>query len=73
MPIATATTFERPDEIETAWAQREERQRIIDAYELATSQAARTAARWEAIAWDDANRGSSSIIAELDDHASLAA
>jgi hypothetical protein len=70
---ATATPIEQPDQIETAWAQHEDRQRIIDAYDLATSKAARAAARWEAIAWDDANRGGSSIIAELDGHPAQAA
>lgn len=70
---ATATTIEQPDEVETAWAQHEERQRIITAYYNASTKADRTAARWEAIAWDNANRGSSSVIAELDGHASVAA
>ncbi|MFD4921172.1 hypothetical protein ACFWNE_07610 [Streptomyces goshikiensis] len=58
--------IEQPDEIETAWAQHADRQRIIDTYDEAVTKADRAAARWEALAWDDANRGSSSIIAEID-------
>lgn len=70
---ATVTSIEQPDEIETAWAQHEDRQRIIDAYDRATTKAARTAARWAAIEYDMANPGTSRLVDELDGDTAQAA
>lgn len=70
---ASVTTIEQPDEIEAAWAQHEDRQRIIAAYDLATTKAARTAARWAAIEYDMANPGDSRLVDELDHYTAQAA
>lgn len=70
---ATDTVIEQPDEIETAWAEHEERQRLIDAYNRAASKAARAAARWDVLAYDMANPGVTKLMDQLDDHARLAA
>lgn len=70
---ATVPLIELPDEIETAWAEHEERQRLIDAYDQAAGKAARTAARWDVLAYDMANPGVSRLVDELDHYTAQAA
>ena len=62
-----------PSETEIAWAEHAERERILSAYRNAHTKAARTAARWEAFAYDLANPGASSLVDQLDEPAELAA
>lgn len=66
MPIYTL--IKTPDTIEAAWAERDVRQRILDAYAEAKTRGARAAARLEAMAYDRANPRASSLVAELDAH-----
>lgn len=50
-----------------AWAELDVRRQILDAYRTAVTPQAATAARWDAIAYDRANRAeASSLVAELD-------
>lgn len=60
------TLIKTPSESDIAWAEHETRQRIIDAYVDARTQTEATAARWDAIAYDQANPLASSLVAELD-------
>lgn len=62
------TLIKTPHETEIAWAEHGERARIRRAYLAARDPQAATAARWDAIAHDRANPGSSSLVAELDSH-----
>lgn len=63
MPLHLIKT---PSEIDLAWAEHAERQRILDAYADARTQAEATAARWEAFEYDLANPGTSPLLDELD-------
>ncbi|MEU0393835.1 hypothetical protein ABZ208_13830 [Streptomyces sp. NPDC006208] len=62
-----------PDETDVAWSEHAERERIIRAYRGAHTKTSRTAARWEAYEYDLANPGTSSLVAQLDDHLQSAA
>jgi hypothetical protein len=70
---ATVTRIQQPDEIETAWAERDLREQLIASYDRASTKAARAAARWNVLAYDMANPGVTKLADQLDDHASLAA
>lgn len=70
---ATVTPIQQPDEIETAWAERDLREQLIAAYNRAATKAARAAARWDVLAYDMANPGVTKLADQLDDHTSLAA
>lgn len=63
MPL---TLIKTPSEADIAWAEHAERQRILDAYVDARTQTDARTARWDAIAYDKANPGASSLVAELD-------
>lgn len=63
MPIFTL--IKTPDTVEAAWAERDARQQILDAYAKADTRGARAAARLEAMAYDRANPKASSLVAEL--------
>ena len=67
------TLIKTPSDADLAWAERETRQRIYDAYIDARTQTEATAARWDAIAYDQANPLASSLVAELDTYDQLAA
>ena len=67
------TLVQTPSDADLAWAEHEARQRIIDAYIDARTQTEATAARWDAIAYDQANPLASSLVAELDTYDQLAA
>jgi hypothetical protein len=67
----TLITF--PSDVDLAWAEHAERQRIVSAYRGAHSKADRTAARWAAYEYDLANPGTSSLIAQLDEPSQPAA
>ncbi|GAA3384464.1 hypothetical protein [Streptomyces racemochromogenes] len=73
--IKQPTQAEPPTEfqIETAWAERDLREQLINAYEQATTRVGRAAARWDILAYDMANPGVTKLADQLDDHRSLAA
>ena len=54
-----------PSDIELAWAEHAERQRIVSAYLGAHSKDQATAVRWEAYEYDLANPGTSPLLDEL--------
>ncbi|MFG3488528.1 hypothetical protein [Streptomyces sp. NPDC047972] len=64
-----------PLESELAWAEHAARMQVIAAYVTALTESEATAARWEAVRYDRANPGASSLVAELDacDHQPIAA
>ncbi|RSS59810.1 hypothetical protein [Streptomyces sp. WAC01280] len=62
------TLIKMPLEAELAWAERAARLQIIDSYITARTESEATAARWEAVRYDRANPGTSSLVAELDAH-----
>jgi hypothetical protein len=64
--MTTLTLVEQPSETDIAWAEHSVRQQIVDRYVDARTHREATAARWEAIAYDRANPGASSLVAELD-------
>ncbi|MFJ6579274.1 hypothetical protein ACIQMY_25345 [Streptomyces sp. NPDC091368] len=66
--MPTFTLFKTPLESELAWAEHDARLQIIAAYVTAQTEREATAARWEAVAYDRANPGASSLVAELDAH-----
>lgn len=62
-----------PSEVELAWAEHAERERILSAYRNAPTRTDATAARWEAYEYDLANPGASPLVDQLDEPAELAA
>ena len=61
-------TLTLPSETEIAWAEHAVRERIATAYLTAVTRADKTAARWEAYAYDLANPGTSSLVDQLAGH-----
>ncbi|MFE0647472.1 hypothetical protein ACFVZH_02625 [Streptomyces sp. NPDC059534] len=66
--MPTLTLIKMPLESELAWAERDARLQIITNYVTAATESEATAARWEAVRYDRANPGASSLVAELDAH-----
>ena len=64
----TLTLIKTPLEAELAWAEHGVRRDILSRYAAARTQAEATSVRWEAIAYDRANPGASSLVAELDNY-----
>ncbi|MGW3321116.1 hypothetical protein [Streptomyces virginiae] len=70
---ATADAIRQPSDIEAAWAEHDLREQLITTYEQATTKTARSAARWDILAYDMANPGVTKLADQLDDHRSQAA
>ena len=60
------TLIKTPLEAELAWAEYAIRLDILDRYAAALTESEATAVRWEAVAYDRANPGASSLVSELD-------
>lgn len=73
--MSTFTLIKMPLESELAWAEYAIRLDILGRYAAALTESEATAVRWEAVAYDRANPGASSLVAELDayDHQPYAA
>ncbi|MFE0651027.1 hypothetical protein ACFVZH_20800 [Streptomyces sp. NPDC059534] len=66
--MPTLTLIKMPLESELAWAEHDARLQITTSYVTARTESEATAARWEAVRYDRANPGASSLVAELDTH-----